>query len=176
MKYLHSLFSIILTLVLVSSALVGCGSSKKSEGFPFTELTWENSYDDMVALEGESDDTYDSMYNGTTYTYPKKYLDLDGTIKYMYDADNKLMSVAWVYSTDTDEDLKDTYDTIRKEVEETHGESGYNTEQATNYGDVWYLDEGNIILSVMTTNSQKALQYSYLNPAVSTKEEDLEKK
>lgn len=176
MKYLRSLFSAVLVLVLTLSALTGCCSPNQSEGFPFTELTWESSYDDMVALEGESENSYDSVYNGTTYTYPRKYHDLDGTLKYMYDADNKLMCVAWTYSTDTDDDLKETYETIRKEVQETHGESGYNTEQPTNYGDVWYLDEGNIILSVMTTNTQKALQYSYLNPAVSTKEEDLKDK
>lgn len=175
MKYLRSFFCVILAVILVCPTLAGCSSSKDSEGFPFTELTWENSYDDMVALEGESNDTYDSVYSGTTYGYPKEYLDLNGTVRYMYDADNKLMCVAWAYSADTDEELKDTYETIFKEIKKTYGESGYNTNQPTNYGDVWYLDEGNIILSAMTTSTQKALLYSYLHPDVSTKKEDLKK-
>ncbi len=168
MKHLRSLLSVVLTLVLVSGVLTGCQSEKKPAGFPFTELTWENSYDDMVELEGDSDNTYDSVYDGTTYTYPKKYMDLDGTIKYMYDGDNKLMCVAWTYSAESDEDLQETYDTIHEEVEKAYGESGYDPKTPSSYGDVWYLEEGNIILSAMTTDTQKALQYSYLNPKVST--------
>lgn len=171
MKHLRSLLSVILTLILVSTLFTGCQSSDKPQGFPFTEITWEDSPDDMTALEGTSDTSYPSTYDGTTYTYPKKYLDLDGTIKYMYDGDNKLMCVAWLYSADSEEDLKKAYDTIHKQVEEIHGKSGYNTGNITNYGDVWYLEEGNIVLGAVTTDTQKALQYSYLNPAVSTKEE-----
>ena len=55
-------------------------------------------------------------------------------------------------------------------MEDTYGESGYDSENPTNYGDVWYLENGNILLMVVTTDTQQALQYSYLNPEVSTKE------
>ena len=49
-----------------------------------------------------------------------------------------------------------------------HGESGYNTQKETNYGDVWYLEDGNIIISTMVTDSQKALQFAFLSPEQST--------
>lgn len=169
MKHLRSLLSVILVSVLFSAALIGCSPSKKSPAFPFTKLTWDNTYDDMVALEGKSTNTSDSIYKGTTYLYPKSYLNLDGTVKYMYDADNKLMCVAWSYAAKSSEDLKSTYNKIRDQLKKTYGDSGYNTDNPGNYGDVWYRDEGNIILSAVTTNSIKSLQYSYLNPAVSSK-------
>lgn len=172
MKYLRSFFTAALTFALVSSFLAGCSTSKKDTEFPFSEITWDATYDDMVELEGTSDNTYDSIYGGTTYAYPKKYLDLDGTVKYMYDAEEKLMCVAWVYSANLNDDLEKPYNTIHDALEKAHGESGYNTENSTNYGSVWYLDEGNIILSAVTTDTQKALQYSYLNPAVSSKEDE----
>lgn len=172
MKHLRSIVTVVLTLTLVSSVLAGCSSSKRAAEFPFTKITWDDTIDDVVELEGTSDNTYDSIYGGTTYAYPKEYLDLKGTVKYMFDADEKLMCVAWVYSADLNDDLKEPYDTIHDKLEKAHGESGYNTENPTNYGSVWYLDEGNIILSAVTTDTQKALQYSYLNPAVSTKEDE----
>lgn len=175
MKYLRSLLSVIIAFTFVATALTGCSfdknsSSKKSLGLPFTKLTWDNSYDDMVALEGKSTATYDSIYKGTTYTYPKKYLGLDGTINYMYDDANKLMCVAWSYSATSADDLKSTYKKIHDQLKNSYGASGYNTSNQTNYGDVWYRDEGDIILSAATTNSIKALQYAYLNPVVSNKE------
>lgn len=157
----------ILFLTLLSGFLTGCDRSLTA---PFTSLTWEHSYDDMTRLEGSDYKSYDSVYSGTTYSYPKKYLDIDGTIKYMYDAAGTLMCIAWVYSGDTDEDLKGMYDTIHDELVDVHGESGYNADSATNYGDVWYLDDGHIVLSVMTTDTQKALQYSYMNPKASEEE------
>ncbi|GAA0807338.1 hypothetical protein GCM10008910_47270 [Faecalicatena orotica] len=172
MKHLRSIVAVVLTLILFSSVLTGCSSSGKTVEFPFTSITWDDTIDDMVELEGTSDNTYDSIYGGTTYAYPKEYLDLKGTVKYMYDGDEKLMCVAWVYSADLSDDLEETYDTIHEKLEKAHGESGYNTENSTNHGSVWYLDEGNIILSAVTTDTQKALQYSYLNPAVSTKEDE----
>ena len=88
----------------------------------------------------------------------------------MYDDNDKLMTVAWTYGTDEEKALKDVYDKIHQDVEDTYGESGYDSENQTNYGDVWYLENGNILLMVVTTETQKALQYSYLNPEVSTKE------
>lgn len=52
---------------------------------PFTEITWENTLDEVLALEGEPLDSYPSTYSGTTYTFSKDFHDMSGTIKYMFD-------------------------------------------------------------------------------------------
>lgn len=142
---------------------------------PFTSLNFDSSYEDMTALEGEAYETYDSVYNGTTYTYEKSYLDENGTIKYMFDDKNQLMCIAWTYNGESNDDLQALYDTIHKDVVSKYGESGYDASVPTNYGDVWYLEGGHIILSAMATDAQKALQYSYQNPKASEEEQDLTK-
>jgi len=170
MKHLRTFFSVSLIIVLAITALTGCKKQPQAVKSPFTEMTWENSVEDVIAEEGDDYTTYESIYNGTTYEFAKNYLDQDGTVKYMFDDNDKLMCVAWAFGTDDEETLKDTYNKIHQDVEDTYGESGYDSENPTNYGDVWYLENGNILLMVVTTDTQQALQYSYLNPEVSTKE------
>ena len=97
---------------------------------------------------------------------------MPGTVKYMFDQDEKLASIAWAYGSDDADELYKLYDTIHADVVAAHGESGYNTQKETNYGDVWYLEDGNIIISTMVTDSQKALQFAYLSPEQSTAAED----
>lgn len=172
MKCPRLLFFTMLIFLLALSNFAGCsnpgiGETSQEIVCPFTTLTWENTYDDMIALEENDYKSYDSVYNGTTYSYPKRYLDRDGIIKYMYNGDGDLMCTAWVYSGKIDENLEELYSTIHTELTATYGKSGYDTENSTNYGDVWYLDDGHIILSVMTTSQQNALQYSYLSPEAS---------
>ena len=167
------LFSLCLTLALVAALLCGCGG-KKNAAFPdcpFSELTWASSVADMEKAEGIDYETYDSVYGGTTYTYSKEYKGLPGTVKYMFDAEKKLASIAWAYGSDSADELKQLYENIHADVAAVHGESGYNTDKETNYGDVWYLEEGNIIISTMLTDSQKALQFAYLSPEQSTSKE-----
>ena len=72
-----------------------------------------------------------------------------------------------VFHGDADE-LRRLYDTIHADLVAVHGDSSYNNEKETNYGDVWYLEDGNIIISVMITGSQKALQFAYISPTHST--------
>lgn len=175
MKFKRSFFSILMVLLLTSLTLAGCAKTKEEEkppamDCPFSELTWDSTYDNMIELEGEPTENHPSVYNGTTYSYPMNYMDLDGTVKYMFDENNELMCIAWACAGDKD-NLQESYDTIKKDLVDTFGESGYNTSNATNYGDVWYLDDGHIILSVVTTDQQKALQYSYQSPAASEEED-----
>lgn len=164
MKHLHKILIVTLLLALT---LTGC---KKKSACPFTDITWKNSVDDVIAAEGKNYKTEDSMYKGKTYSFPKKYLGLDGTIMYMFDDNGKLMDVSWVYGPDSNDDLKNTYDRIHKDIKSAHGKSGYNVTNSSTRGDVWYLDEGDIILSAVSTDSVKLLQYTYLNPKVSNKE------
>ena len=154
-------------LLLTAAALSGCGASEDGADCPFSALRWGSSLSDVVAEEGEERGSYDSVYGGVCYTYPKEFEGHAGTVKYMFDADEKLVSAAWTYGTDSEEELLALYDAIYASVSGSYGESGYSSEHQTNYGGVWYRDEGDIILSVMITSENKALQYAYLSPAVS---------
>ena len=60
----------------------------------------QKTLDDIQALEGDSGESYDSVYDGTTYTYEKEYDGLKGTIKYMFDDKEKLVCLSWMYETD----------------------------------------------------------------------------
>ena len=166
------LLSVSLILVITCVLYAGCAGKDDQEslGCPFTELGWDATVDDMTTLEGSDYATYDSVYDGTTYTYSKSYLDTDGTIKYMFDDKDKLMCVAWNAGIDSENTLKSLYTKIHDQIVEKHGKSGHDAENATNYGDVWYLDSGDIVLSAVTTSDPMGLQYSYLNPQVSNTE------
>lgn len=170
MKFSHLFISIILALSFF--LFMGCSTDTTLKDqtamvSPFTEITWENKLEDVIKLEGDQYESYASVYSGTTYAFPKEYLNLEGTIKYMFDGDGALMCIAWAYGSDSLNSLTKLYNKIHSDVEETYGESGYNPNSPTNFGDVWKLDSGHIILSVMNTNTQKALQYSYQNPLIS---------
>lgn len=155
-------------LALTSSLLFslwGC-SEKEPIDCPYSDLGWETTEDELFAAEGDYVSSYDSTYGGLTYTYEGSYKDRDGVLKYMYDEEGVLMSIAFTYSSTSDEDLQEFYDELHSELVDTYGESGNkDTSNSTNYGDVWRMDEGHIILSVMITDSNKALQIAYVNPA-----------
>ena len=174
MERLYRIFSIFPALILTASLLYGCGSRQNAAlpDCPFSDLTWSSSVEDMEKTEGTDHETYDSVYGGTTYTYAKEYKNVSGTVKYMFNGDGKLASIAWAYGSDSADELRQLYTSIHADVVASHGESGYNTDKETNYGDVWYLDGGNIVLSTMLTDSQKALQFAYLSPEQSTRKED----
>ena len=150
--------------ILLCMLLTGCNTNITPIDCPFTDLGWETTESELFDSLGEYTSSYASTYGGTTYTYNGTYYNKEGTLKYMYDDKGILMSVAWAYSAPDEASLLTLYNEIHSDLEATHGKSGYNTENATNYGDVWKLKEGHIILSVMLTNTNKALQIAYVNP------------
>lgn len=162
-------------LFLLTAALF-CGCAGKASATlpdcPFSEMKWADSVKDMEKLEGSGYDTYDSVYGGTTYTYDKSYLEKDGTVKYMFDDKENLAGIAWAFSSDDETELLAVYEQIHETLVNAYGDSGYNTSKETNYGDVWYREEGNIIISTMLTEEQKALQFAFVSPEQSTAEED----
>ena len=164
------ILSLCLAASLTACLFAGCGSkgSDSQPDCPFSELKWSSSVKDMEKAEGTDYETYDSVYGGTTYTYPKEFKGSAGTVKYMFDDKDRLAGIAWAYGSEDADEVYGLYDDIHKDLVDTYGDSGYNTDKETNYGDVWYRSEGNIIISTMVTNSQKALQYSYLSPEQST--------
>ncbi len=162
----HQLTAAVICLILMTFLFVACKQSEKQPEFqcPFSSLNWDSTVANMVSLEGESKDTYKSVYGGICYTYPKTFNEKAGTIKYMFDDTNRLMCIAWAYSSEESEELYAIYNSINQSVNDTYGESNYNTDKQTNYGNVWYLEDGSITLSTMITTSNKALQYAYIRP------------
>lgn len=172
MKHQRTILSIILFTVYMSLTFTACGQKSDSTPAPFSELTWDSTYDEMVAIEGKETDSYDSIYNGTTYAYNGNFLNHDGSVKYMYDDKEKLACISWEYTAKSPEDLKAVYDEILKDLTKKYGESGYQSGNSTNSGNVWYREEGNIILSSVSTKNINAILCSYLNPSVSSPEND----
>lgn len=152
--------------VLFALILCGCQKSESPAlpASPFSDAAWEYTAEDVLAYEGSEPSTYDSVYGGICYTYPKTYQERQGTIKYMFDDKERLMCVAWTCAADEEQELFDFYDRIEQSVNSQTGETG----SSSHAGRVWYKDDGNIILSLMITSDLKALQYAYLHPDVSS--------
>lgn len=158
------------SLLFLSStvlSLFGCSSTSKEVLCPFTEITWESSLADIQSLEGELQNSYYSSYNGTTYVYNKEYLGLPGTVKYMFDDQEKLMSMAWLYFPESAEDLENVYANLVNQTTKMYGKSGFNSDMSTAKGEVWYLENGNIVIGVMSTELNEAIQYQFFHPDVS---------
>lgn len=161
------LFSVFFS-VLLAGMLFSCG--KKDDNAldcPFTELDWDSTAEDVIAKEGEDHSSYDSIYGGLCYTYPKEYNSRAGTVKYMFDGEDRLVCVAWAYSAASDDDLAAVYDEINDSVAASCGDSGSGADGVGNYGNVWHLAGGDIVLTTMATSEMSVLQYAYLHPLVS---------
>lgn len=171
MKRPRKLSALLLTLALSAALAAGCG--KKEATCPFTTITWGNTLEDIQKLEGDGSETYDStVYGGPVYSYPKEYEGLEGTVKYSFDEENRLVSMAWMYEAKDSDDLAGVYDQIHSQAEDMLGKSGfkYNSDRfadLTSPGDVWYLDTGNVILNTVDAKDVKILQYNFLHPDVS---------
>lgn len=146
----------------------GCLTQKNIVECPFTEITWSDSLEDVETLEGEALESYPSSYQGTTYVYNKEYDGMEGTIKYMFDDTGALKSMAWVYIPTSDENLDNVYDKLVSQTTKWYGESGFNSDLVTAKGEVWYLEGGNILIGVMSTGINEAIQYQFFHPEVSS--------
>lgn len=170
MKLFQRFIFPLIAMSLLAASFYGC--EKKGGECPFTTITWENTPEDITGLEGDGGETYDSIYDGITYAYPKEYEGLPGTVKYMFDGENKLVSMSWMYETEDPKDLEAVYEKIHGEAEKMLGKSGYkyNREELAKIaapGDVWYRKSGNIVITTVNASDLKALQYTFLHPDVS---------
>lgn len=172
-KQCTSLVLLLLTAILALLAS-GCqkapGKKDSTPVSPLSTLTWESTYEDMTALEGEALEGRESIYGGLAYDYPKEFMERSGTISYMFDEEERLVCIGWSYSASSPEELDAAYQAIYQDVAKSNGESGEEAKGLNNYGDVWRRQEGNIILSAVASDSASALLYSYLSPLVSTLE------
>ena len=153
-------------LVIIIAALSGCSATGAEMNCPFTELTWDSSKDDMTALEGNLFDSYDSIYNGITYTYPKEYLGNGGMIKYMYDGSGKLCNVSWSFTGEGEDSVMKVYRDVCGEMEKLHGKSR-NDDGVGNYCEIWTSNGGTVMASAVITNDTKVMQIAYMNPEIS---------
>ena len=168
MKHFTKFIASFLLISSITVSLLGCTSATKEVVCPFTEITWESSLADVQALEGELQDSYYSSFKGTTYVYEKEYLGLKGTIKYMFDAEENLKSMAWMYLPESKEDLENVYAKLVNQTTTLYGDSGFNSDMATAKTIVWYLEGGNVLIGVMSTGVNEAIQYQYFHPDVSS--------
>lgn len=193
MKKTRKLICFLLGLTLLAASFTGCQKKEVETECPFTTIKWDATPEDIAELEGDYLETYDSSYKGTTYTYNKKFNNLDGIIKYMFDDKDKLVGMAWTYVSNDADDVKSVYEELHTDAEEMLGESGYdfgekeelnkklqdNQEELNATGmnstltDVWYREVGNVTMNAIITDEVKAVQYTFLHPDVS--QEDPEK-
>lgn len=170
MKQFHSRsFSILLLIVFVLISF-GCGKDIETTPVsPFSDATWDDTAKEILAYEGDDCTTYDSVYGGLCYTYPKTYEGRQGTIKYMLDEEECLKSIAFTFSAENEQDLYGFFELIEESI---NTKTPFDTDKSTGSGHIWYRKEGNIVLSLMITSDLKALQYAYLHPDVSSKADD----
>lgn len=169
-KLLH----LALSLILVVSLFAGCGSNDHANlpDCPFSDLAWDSSVSAMEELEGSDYTTEVSYYGGTAYIYSRTYKNAPGTIRYSFDEKDALAAIAWSYISDNDGEVATLYHSIREDMVKAYGDSGYQPDQDTYFGDVWYRKDGNIIVSAVRTQDLKAVQVTFVSPKHSADESD----
>ena len=169
MKQLLRYISFFLLFALLT---ITAGCQQKKVKCPFTTITWGDSLEDITALEGGYTEAYDSLYDGTTYVFPKTYDGLEGSVKYSFNAEEKLVALSWMYTAKDSKDLEEAYDKLHSEAEDMLGESGFQFHSdkfsdLASPGDVWYLKEVNVLINTVATEEIQILQYTFLHPDVS---------
>ena len=153
-------------MIAAPALLTGCGTKSGGINCPFSELSFESSMEDMTAVEGEGYDTYDSIYKGLTYTYPKEYLGSAGMIKYMYDDAGKLCNISWSYTGSDAEDVMNVYNNVVEDMKRLFGE-GKNDDGVGNYCEIWTGDAGTVMANAVVTNDTYVMQVAYMSAEVS---------
>ena len=168
------LLRLALSLILLTALFSGCDSNDHANlpVCPFSELKWTSSVSAMEELEGSDYTTEESYYGGTAYIYSRTYKNAPGTVRYSFDEKDVLAAIAWSYISDNDGEISTLYHSIRKDMVKAYGESGYQPDQDTYFGDVWYRKDGNIIVSAVRTQDLKAVQVTFVSPKHSADESD----
>lgn len=161
----------IIMATVLSFPGMGCGKSQNATNCPFSELGWDSTTEDMISLEGEGYDTYDSIYKGITYTYPRNYLDFPGMVKYMYDDNEILCNISWSYTGGSAEDISKTYDAVCSDMEKSFGK-GNDDDGVGNRSRIWVTDSGTIMVSSVTTNDTNVMQIAFMRKEVSKQQKE----
>ena len=156
----------VMLIALLLTMLAGCSLKNNDINCPFSIMSWDSTTDDMIEAEGNGYDTYNSIYKGLTYTYPKEYLGKPGIIKYMYDDTGKLCKISWSYTGDNDESVMNIYRDVVEEMRKLHGESK-SDDGIGNFCEIWVSGNGTVMANAVVTNDVKVMQIAYMNPDVS---------
>lgn len=158
-----------ISMILLLSA---CASSDKSSQppAPFSQASWESTPQELETLEGTAAETTASVYGGAAYLFPGHYLGYDGTIKYMFDASEQLVAIAFFYEGSNAGEITAFSKQLYEITSKDHGAGIHSETAGHNSGEKWVRPEGNIILSVLATADANALQYAFLHPSVSESE------
>lgn len=156
---------------MMSVFCTACKSTGKVKP-EFTKLDFENTEEEMLSIEGKAIEEYPSLYNGVVYRYAdKNYEGLNGSIKYMTDDKGNIACIAWLYESDSAEDIDNAYEKIHGELVKQLGISENASEGIGNYGDIWYFDDVHVQISAVVTDDYNGMQVSYMDSAYSLKDE-----
>ena len=161
----------LLVLGLTTSVILGsftaCGKdSSVVSDCPFSSLSWDATVEDMTDLEGQDYETYDSIYQGITYTYPKEYLGQKGMIKYMYDDKEQLCNISWSYTGSAEDEVMGIYSSVCDQAKDKYGE-GNTDDGIGNYCQMWVETNETIMANAVITDDTKVMQIAYMRASVS---------
>ena len=172
MKMKKKMLHVITAALVLSAVLLTCACGGEKGGFdcPFSQVEWTVTPEALTSALGEPEEKYASVYGGETYVYAGDYLGEHGSVKYMFSEEGRLASMAWSLTGEPEEigrvlkELNDAETGLR-------GESGFRSDNSAANGNVWYLDEGDIMLTGVTVNGTAALQYAYIAREFSKRDE-----
>jgi hypothetical protein len=170
MRGRNTLAKIISFSLVIALTFTACKSDK--DRIPFSSLTFDTTYDEMIEELGEPTETT-VTYLGDTYSYAGEYLQKDGNVRYTFDEDGKMASITWLYSSEDGEEVSALYADIHKQLENNHGKTTESSDDVTQLSDIWRLDSGNISLVAVISSDYNGLMYTYMSKDHSTSAEEL---
>ena len=160
-------FSLYLIVACSLLLLASCGQKTElSTIAPFTEAVWESTLEDVVAFEGAEYETTVSVYGGNSYIFPKKYLDYDGYVQYMFDDKNALVGAAWFYIGNSKSTANDMYEAIKEETSSLFGKEESLMDSSYYGGNKWKLNDRSVLLVTFSQDDEHAVQISYISSSV----------
>ena len=146
--------------MLIAVLLCACGKANSFE-CPFSDAEWTMSPGELSSVMGEPVEIYASVYGGDTYIYPCDYLGSQGNVKYMFSESGQLASIAWSLAGENAE-IEQVFNEINRAETKLRGKSEFSSKNDATNGNVWYLDDGDVMISRITANGSSALQYAYI--------------
>lgn len=160
-------FSLYLIVACCMLMLAACGQKTElSTVAPFTEAVWESTVEDIITAEGTEYETTVSVYGGDSYIFPKKYLNYDGYVQYMFDGNKALVGVAWFYIGDSKSTASEMYEAIKAETNSLFGKEESLMDSDYYGGNKWSLDDRSVLLVTFSQDDEHAVQISYISSSV----------
>lgn len=148
-------------------SLLGCGATAAKANtpkVPFTEASWDSTEEEIKALEGTEFTTASiSSYGGDTCIFSKEYLGISGDVKYMFDDQGRLRSIAFFYLSTDQDAFQEAYTTVYNQAKADLGDASDDSLESDFYaGDQWELENGIAYLILAQQDDEIAFQYTYI--------------